>query len=336
MRHKFSQTVFTLATLLTGASLFALSVSVQAENYSGHPKTKAFIESLVNEHKFDRDYVESMLAKAQRKQKIIDAISRPAEKSKPWHEYRKIFLGQKRVDQGLAFWRENKDALEKASQKFGVEKEIIVAIIGVETRYGRYMGNYRVIDALATLGFDYPKRGKFFAKELKEFFLLAREQKQDLLSLKGSYAGAMGFGQFIPSSYRAYAIDFDGDGVADIWQNKVDAIGSVANYFKVHGWKTAQPVMAKAEIFVGADETQLDKKAKPNRTLGDWKKLGFGVNGFDSDRKAMLSSFVEADRTEAWFGFENFYVITRYNRSHMYARAVWELSQAIKSAYSKS
>lgn len=312
-------------------------------DYADHPAAKKFIEKMVTEHKFDEAQLKKMLNQAQKKQPILDAIARPAEKTKPWFEYREIFLDQKRIQQGVEFWNENEKILNEASERYGVDPAIIVAIIGVETRYGSFMGNYRVLDALTTLGFDYPPRATFFAGELEHFFLLAREQNQDPLALTGSYAGAMGFGQFIPSSYRSYARDNDGDGFADIWKNKSDAIGSVANYFKAHGWQSGQPVMAPAQLAEGFDTKLLNTAAKPSRSLKELKKLGFTVKGSHDgkggiDRKLLAEPlhYEGKDGPDYWAGFNNFYVITRYNRSRMYARAVWELSNAIKDARTKA
>jgi len=288
---------------------------------------------MVTKHGFEEKAVRQLLASAERKQKILDAISRPAEKTKPWFEYRDIFVQPTRIEQGVAFWQDNAKTLAAVSQEYGVEPEIIVAIIGVETRYGRNMGSYRVIDALTTLGFDYPRRAKFFAGELEHFMLLSREQKQDPLVLKGSYAGAMGYGQFIPSSYRHYARDFDGDGFADIWSNQADAIASVANYFKAHGWHRGRPVMASVAVTDGADLSDLNNRGKPRTTLSQWRKSGVGVGQrYAANLPAVLLSYEGKAGTEYQLGFHNFYVITRYNRSHMYARAVYELSQAIVAA----
>lgn len=306
-------------------------------DYAEHPAAKKFVERMVRDHEFNGDILVKMLNQAERKQPILDAISRPAERTKPWFEYREIFLNEKRIHQGVEFWQENDAVLNDARERYGVEPAIIVAIIGVETQYGNFMGNYRVLDALTTLGFDYPPRGDFFEKELEHFFLLAREQNQDPLALKGSYAGAMGFGQFIPSSYRAYARDNDGDGFADIWNNKSDAIGSVANYFKAHGWNKDRPILAQAVKGQRFDEKLLNSAKRPTRSLEELEKLQFQVKGdFDKRLLAEPLMYETAEGPSYWVGFNNFYVITRYNRSRLYARAVWELSEAIKSARSQS
>ena len=214
--------------------------------------------------------------------------------------------------------------------------EVIVAIIGVETSYGRNKGNYRVIDALATLSFDYPKRSVFFTKQLENFLLLCVEQNQDPLTLKGSYAGAMGYGQFIPSSYRSYAVDFDGDGFSDIWNNKTDAIGSVANYFSRHGWKVGEEVIVPASFSKGYDSS-LVNKLKLNKTIGELGVLGFSpAQILPTEFKALPVLLKGMNGEEFWLGLHNFYVITRYNHSHLYAMAVHELSQLILERTAKN
>ncbi|SMF20712.1 membrane-bound lytic murein transglycosylase B [Alteromonadaceae bacterium Bs31] len=319
--------LFSMAALLLVSQVYA--------DYSQHTKAAAFIDKMVNEHQFEREQVTAWLAAAEKKQSIIDAISRPAEKTKPWKEYRKIFLGQTRIDQGVEFWNDNAKTLRRASEELGVDEQIIVAIIGVETRYGRHTGKFRVLDALATLGFDYEPRASFFVKELENFLLLAREQKQDPLVLKGSYAGAMGFGQFIPSSYRAYAIDFDGDGFADIWNNPVDAIGSVAHYFKKHRWEKGEIVFSRARVAEGYDKSILNEKVRPHYSLQELAEKGFSpVNkNLRGEEKVVPLVYDGEHGKEFWLGFDNFYVITRYNRSQLYAMAVWQLSEELRYAY---
>lgn len=230
---------------LAGAMLGSLPL--QAADYTG-PNVDEFIAEMTRDYGFAGEQLRDLFKQAERKQAILDAISRPAERVKPWKEYRPIFLTDSRIAQGVDFWRENEAALTRAETEYGVPAEIIVAIIGVETFYGRNTGSHRVIDALSTLGFDYPPRQPFFRQQLKEFLLLTREEQVDPLTLKGSYAGAMGLPQFMPSSFRAYAVDFDGDGRIDIWNNPTDAIGSAASYFKQHGWTAGGPVVARAKV----------------------------------------------------------------------------------------
>ena len=314
------------------ALLSLCSVAAMAD-YSKHELADAFAQKMSEEHDFDKAEVLALLSQAKKQQSILDAMSRPAEKTKEWFEYREIFVKPTRIKQGVEFWQEHKETITRASEKFGVAPEIIVAIIGVETRYGRHAGRYRVIDALTTLGFDYPSRGKFFRKELAQYLLMVKEQEQDPLSLKGSYAGAMGYGQFIPSSYRAYAVDFDGDKKVDIWNNPVDAIGSVAHYFRAHRWQTGAPVFARARIDKAYDKSVMNAKSRPEFTLSELKEKGFTPvdPGYAPTMKAVPLSYVGDHGTEFWLGFDNFYVITRYNRSHLYAKAVWSLGREIKA-----
>lgn len=306
-------------------------------DYSNHPKAAVFIDTMVNEHGFEKEQVRQWLAAAEKKQAILDAISRPAEKTKPWKEYREIFLGQARIDQGVEFWNANAATLRRAAKELGVDEQIMVAIIGVETRYGRHTGGYRVIDALTTLGFDYEPRADFFRKELVQFLLLAREQRQNPLELKGSYAGAMGYGQFIPSSYRNFAIDFDGDGIADIWNNPVDAIGSVGNYFRKHHWERGEIVFSRARIGRNYSADILNEKVKPHYTLTEVAAMGFSpVNQNLTGQEKVVPLVYEGEHgKEFWLGFDNFYVITRYNRSQLYAMAVWQLSEELRYAYER-
>ncbi|MDX1734377.1 MAG: lytic murein transglycosylase B, partial [Halioglobus sp.] len=222
-----------------------------AENYGDNAAALAVVDELVAQEGFERDALLAVFAQAQKKDSILEAISRPAERVKPWHEYRDIFLTDKREREGVDFYAQHRETLQRAEREMGVPAEIIVAIIGVETSYGRITGRYRVLDALSTLAFDYPRRSEFFTRELKHYLILARDQGMDPTQLKGSYAGAMGYGQFMPSSYRSYAIDYDADGVVDIWNNPVDAIGSVANYFMRHGWRGGEPVVFAAQARAG-------------------------------------------------------------------------------------
>src|SRR5690606_15071968 len=263
--------------------------------------------------------------------------ARPAERTKTWAEYRPIFVTDKRIAGGIEFWKKHQDTLNRAAQTYHVPAEIIVAIIGVETRYGQQAGNYRVIDALATLGFDYPPRSAFFYKELEQFLLLEEYAHIDIETTKGSYAGAMGFGQFIPSSYRHYAVDFNHDGKIDLLNDPVDAIGSVANYFHKHGWKPGEPVAGRAFF----DNAHLDMKhlenmidiegLLPKYKIKDFKKYGLVTNEhFDVHEKASAYKLQGKDVDEYWLCLDNFYVITRYNHSRLYAMSVFQLSEMLK------
>ncbi|MDE1461859.1 lytic murein transglycosylase B [Spartinivicinus poritis] len=313
-----------------------LSLGVMAKQTTPTAFDKQVIEHFVAEmeakHKFSRKKLETLFAKVERKQSILDAMSRPAEKTKTWGEYREIFLTNKRIKGGVDFWQKNQQALTRAEQQYGIPAEIIVAIIGVETFYGRQSGRFRVMDALSTLGFEHPRRGPFFRKELVNFLLMSREQGIDPLALKGSYAGAMGYPQFIPSSFRRFAIDFNNDKKVDIWKNSTDAIGSVANYFKSHGWETGKPVLATAKVSGKSYRQALQPKLEPQKTISQIKSLGWEFSTPVVDKtKARAIELTGKRGVEHWVTLPNFYVITRYNHSTLYAMAVYQLGQAIKT-----
>lgn len=322
---------------LTAATLYGSAYA----DYTMREDVQDYIAELAREHAFDEAELLALFSQAERKESIRKAMSRPAEKALKWYEYRKIFLKEPRISQGLEFWEENAETLARAETEFGVPPEYIVAVIGVETRYGRIVGSFRVLDALATLAFDYPtdtgrSRADFFRRELTEYLLLAREENKDPLSLKGSYAGAMGYGQFIPSSFRAYAVDFDGDGLRDIWTNETDAIGSVANYFSVHGWQPGQPTVELVTLRADADLASIDALANstltPEQTVASLAAMGFEVGDLDPQQSAALFRMALEDDAEYWLGLQNFYVITRYNRSRLYSLAVHQLSKLILQA----
>ena len=308
---------------------------VHAGEYDQREDVQAFAQEMQERHGFKKADVLAVLAQAEKKQNILDAIARPAEKAKPWKEYRKIFITDARIEGGVDFWLTHEDTLKSVSERYQVEPEMIVAIIGVETSYGKNTGSYRVIDALSTLAFDYPPRSPFFRQELQNFLLLAREQNQNPLTLTGSYAGAMGYGQFMPSSYRHYAADFNSDGFADIWKNTSDATASVANHFTAHGWKQGEPVLARANISPEFDTSLLGSGFKPQYSLLELAPRGVApvVGGLGTSRKAVLISQEGDYGTEYWLGFDNFYTITRYNNSSMYAMAAHQLADAIKSQH---
>lgn len=300
------------------------------QDYADREEVHAFVSELAAEAAFDERELLSVFRHAQYKQSIIDAISRPAERTLNWDEYQDIFLTERRVREGLVFMHENKDALLAAYDTYGVPPVIVTAIIGVETYYGRIAGNYRVLDALSTLAFDYPPRSSFFRRELKEFVLLAREEKQMITDLKGSYAGAMGLGQFIPSSYRAYAVDFDGDGVRDIWDNPTDAIGSVANYLHVHGWQRDAVITLPIEAEKMPDN-EFNVSLKPTRSIDELNAMGLaGVDSVDGSEVVSPMKLMGKQGPEFWLGLNNFYVITRYNHSKLYAMAVYQLSEGLR------
>jgi membrane-bound lytic murein transglycosylase B len=297
----------------------------------------AFVDYAATTYGVEPQRIRDALAQAQVRQGILDAMSRPAEAVRPWRDYRPIFLNPARIDGGRAFYAENRAALDRIAVETGVPAEYIVAIIGVETNYGRVTGNHRVLDALYTLAFHWPKRAPFFAGELAQLFALAKEEPQlDVTQLYGSYAGAMGMGQFMPSSYRLWAKDGDGDGRRDLLTHKPDVFASIANYFVVHGWQRGAPVVARATRDANAADfvPEGDPKAPdPVYPLAELAARGYRPQPGEpvAEGAALLSLDGDAGR-EYWLGYRNFYVITRYNRSPMYALAVHQLAQAIRSA----
>jgi membrane-bound lytic murein transglycosylase B len=316
--------------------LLASAGTAVLAGYGNEPQVQEFVAVMVDKYGFDRDELLAVLGQAERRDDIIELMNRPAEKRLAWYEYRKIFLTDSRIEGGVAFWKQHADILAKAEEVFGVDPQVVVAIIGVETRYGSNTGRHRVLDALATLAFDYPPRSQFFTSELEQYLVLAREEDIDLLSATGSYAGAMGYGQFIPSSYRNYAVDFDADGKRDLWNSPMDIIGSVANYFHVHGWEDRAPVAVRAEVSGDDYPALLELGYEPNTALHAMRHDGVTpVTPMPDDLEAALLAFEQPDGPEYWLGFNNFYVITRYNHSPLYAMAVYQLSEEIRSAHAQ-
>jgi membrane-bound lytic murein transglycosylase B len=305
----------------------------ESGGYASNPQVQTFINEMVARHGFSKQELEKIFSEAQRSDSILAAMSKPAEKTKPWYEYRKIFLTQSRIEGGVAFWNQHAEALAQAEKNYGVDAQIIVAIIGVETRYGGNTGKYRVLDALTTLAFDYPPRSKFFRAELEQYLLLARADHIDVLTTTGSYAGAMGYGQFIPSSYQRYAVDFDQDGKRDLWNSPMDIVGSVANYLHEHGWDLGATVALRAKVTGTRYKSVMEKGLKPEMPV---KKLGMdGITPskpLPGDTLAALISLDQEGGPEYWLGLNNFYVITRYNHSPLYAMAVYQLSEEIRQA----
>lgn len=304
--------------------------------FARNPAAQRFVRHMEATHGFDPKQLSLVLARAQREDWIIEAMDKPVRKSTStgpngsWNRYKAKFITPDNIDKGVAFWRQHASTLEKAQARYGVPPEIIVGIIGVETRWGRIMGKTRVIDALATLAFAYPRRAEYFTGELESFLVMARDEGFDPFKPTGSFAGAMGYGQFMPSSFRNYAVDFSGDGHRDLW-NPVDAIGSVANYFKGHGWRPGEPVAVRASgsgAGVGALKTGFDARY-PVSTL-----TAAGLTPSGSLGGAGQASLLRLDvgsGYEYWMGLNNFYVITRYNHSTYYAMAVYQLGKAVKA-----
>jgi membrane-bound lytic murein transglycosylase B len=288
----------------------------------------AFANEVSTRQNLPREEVLGWLRQAQYRQSIVDAMNRPAE-AKPWREYRPIFLTEARIRDGRAFLAQHRAELQRVSGQTGVPPEFIVAIIGVETSYGRITGNYRVLDAIYTLAFFYPRREVFFRGELEQLFALRHEENLDLAQIKGSYAGAMGWGQFMPSSYRNYARDGNGDGRRDLFGSLPDVFASVANYFVAHGWQRGQPVMARAQAGAEA-QPFVPENWEPNFSSAQLAEKGYRrADGGDPGLPATLVTLEGAAGTEHWIAYRNFHVITRYNRSPLYATAVTQLAEAI-------
>jgi membrane-bound lytic murein transglycosylase B len=308
--------------------------AVGAEPASYRAGADAFIGEMVARHRFDATELERVMARATYSQAIVDAMDRPYE-AQPWHRYRALFVTPERIQGGVAYWNAHAALLERAAEIYGVSPQIIVAIIGVETNYGDNLGRHRVLDALTTLGFSYPRRAAFFRKQLEEYLLLAREERIDLVGELGSYAGAMGKPQFIPSSYRAYAVDFDGDGRRDLWRSDADVIGSVAHYLARHGWRPGQPVVIQAtgSVTNPAGIAVAEKTpAEPSTRAKDLGRAGIGEAEALEPETLVTLMRLDGETDEYWITLTNFHVITRYNHSNLYALAVHQLSEAIDSA----
>lgn len=306
--------------------------SVRPEtNLAARPDVAAFIEKTHNSTGIDKEWLTQTMNKASIKPSIVDAMNRPAEKMN-WGRYRPIFITEARINSGVKFFHQYQSDLLRAEAHYGVSANVIAAIIGVETSYGANRGNWAVVDALSTLSFEYPRRAEFFSKELQNFLSIAYQMNQDPFAFKGSYAGAMGYPQFMPSSYMAYAVDFDNDGVKDLWNNPVDAIGSVANYLAKHGWKRNGQLADQVVINNPAplqSYFQTGPVRPPKTNLATLKSLGVQTPITTHDPVTLMQFEVTPGHNEYWIGFYNFYVITRYNHSNMYALAVTQLADAI-------
>jgi membrane-bound lytic murein transglycosylase B len=294
-------------------------------------EVKDFINHMYDAYGFKKRSLRKLLKSAQSQPAIIDAMGKPAEKAKLWYEYRPIFINERRIREGTEFWIAHRQALDQASIKSGVAPEYLAAILGVETYYGRLTGNYRVLDALATLSFDYPPREKFFREELEQFLLLTRDMHLDPLTLKGSYAGAMGAPQFMPSNYRRYAVDADSNGHIDLWSDWPDVCASVGNYLKEHGWNAAEPVLAEATVQPDKAGDLDGRKLVLSETIGSLAAKGVSFEApLPPEAPAILIAADDTDGVHWRVGYNNFFVITRYNHSALYAMAVYELATAVK------
>ena len=325
-----------LGKLVTALALaIALGTPAAAHaSYAGREDARAFAAEIASRHALDATEIERALAGARHDPEVIRLITPPTRKGvRSWHSYRARFLDRTRIDGGMRFWREHADTLARAERETGVPAEVIVAIIGVETIYGRNTGNFETLSTLATLAFDYPPRAELFRRELEALFLLAREQGRDPASYYGSFAGALGYPQFLPSSMRAYALDFDHSGAIDFESDPIDAIGSVANYLRAHGWQAGAPVAERARLSP-ATETASLVAAGIEPTLAPAVLADNGVTTADGRTAAAVATLVDLETpgsgTEYWLGYRNFYVITRYNRSSFYAMSVFELAEALR------
>ena len=329
-----------LARTLLAFAAFTLCASAHAAPppYLKRAQVQAFIAEMTQKHGFVKSELEHLFSRARHQSAVLKAIMPGAPGVRSWQSYRARFVNPLRIQSGTEFWQRQADALARAEREFGVPAEVIVAIIGVETVYGRNMGNFRVIDALATLAFDYPLRADFFRGELENFLLFARETGRDVFSVKGSYAGAIGIPQFMPGSYRRYAVDFDGSGDADLRASPVDAIGSVANFLKSHGWEAGRPAALTATVQGQSYRELLEAGLKPSTRASELSALGIRVSApLHADTLCALIALETPDQpSEYRAGLQNFWVITRYNRSSFYAASVIELAAALKAEQIKA
>lgn len=314
-----------------------VTTTASAVDVDQHPPLKQVVDTLVSNYDFDRQALRELFKQVELNMRIIEIMQRPGE-AKPWYKYRDLFVTAPSARRGVRFWRKHKKVLRHAKKHYGVNPAYIVAIIGVETRYGRFTGGLRIIDSLATLTVHYPRRSRFFSNQLIHFLLLAKEQRMEPLSIKGSYAGAIGAPQFMPSSYRAYAVDFDGDDTADLMRSMADSIGSVANYFREHGWKSNQPVCTPIKS-AGTVHTWLsDLEVPPMMTVSEFARFGVRPvdRGIDPKLKAALIELKGKDGPEYRMVFDNFFVVLKYNRSYKYAMAVCDLGRSIEQRYRRA
>lgn len=326
----------TLAALIAFACGAVYAQAPSPPSYAQRAEVRAFVRAMATRHAFDKAQLLRLFRKARREDAVLAAIEPPvAEKAPSWDAYRGIFLSERRIEAGVEFWREHSEPLARAERLYGVPQEYILAIIGVETFYGRHMGRWRVLDALTTLAFDYPPRAEFFRGELEKYLLFARKLGLDALSVRGSYAGAIGIPQFMPSSYLRYAVDFDGDGVADLRRSAADAIGSVANFLKEHGWAAGEAVQLRAKVDGDGYRPYVDAGLRPRYALAELARAGILPATVipAGDPPAALVELETPDApSEFRIGLQNFYVLTRYNRSSFYASAVADLAEALRAA----
>lgn len=322
-----------LAVLLASAA--AAAQAPQPAPFATRPEVRAFIHEMVEEHRFVQQELEYVFSRARREPAILKAIRPPEPKDRrPWDAYRAIFVNERHVRAGSEFWRRHDTVLARAQHEHGVPAEIIVSILGVETFYGRNTGRWRVVDALATLAFDYAPRAAYFRSELANYLRLARDADLDVFSVRGSYAGAIGIPQFMPGSYLRYAVDYDGDGVIDLRASVPDAVGSVANFLKEHGWQPGAPILAQAAVAGEAYRPFADGGVEPKHAVATLAQAGVRAPDAPPEALAALIALDNGDAPREFrLGFANFYVLTRYNRSSFYASAVADLAAELRAAY---
>lgn len=328
---KFSVTCFSCGLLaVLAAAFFACATNALAQRALA-PEIEAFIGEMVQKHQFERERLRRMFSQVRARPVIIRAISAPIT-ARPWYEFRDRYVDDARITGGVRFWEQNAAVLARASAEFGVPEEIIVATIGIETLYGRNTGSFTVLEALTTLAFHYPPRAELFRSELEEYLLLGREARIDVLSAKGSYAGAIGIPQFLPSSYRRFAVDFNGDGKRDLWRSTSDTIGSVANYYRSFGWRAGEPIAVRATVEETDVETLIAAGIKPHVRVAELRQRGVvPLAPVAEDAEAALFTVETEQGVQYWLALNNFYVITRYNRSVNYALAVYELARELRA-----
>ncbi len=325
--------IFQFPLLLLGIWSFSVqAVKLNEGDYRYREDVESFIERVAAKSDYSEQQLIDLFSKAKQQGHLFELMDKPAEKKLEWHQYRKIFITKKRINQGIEFWKKNQKLLEKVEKKYKVPAEIVISIVGIETFYGVYKGKAPVFDTLVTFAFDYPKRARFFTNELEEFLILSAKQKFKVREIKGSYAGAMGMPQFISSSYRNYAVDFNEDGQANLFDSIPDILGSVANYFKSHGWQEGEAIAYPLKLAEKNKLANIEIGVKPSQAWKTLKDSGFSSEADIKDETPVaLIKLQQAKQADYWAGLKNFYVITRYNHSEMYAMAVYQLSQEIKS-----
>ncbi|MEE9451142.1 MAG: lytic murein transglycosylase B [Gammaproteobacteria bacterium] len=330
MTKIFQATSMTLVLLMTAT--FSSNINAEDPPFEERADTRAFIDKMVKEHDFDKEKLKALFKKVKLREEVISSMNTQAE-AKPWYAYKKNLVTDARTQKGVEFWQQHVNALERAEQDYGIPPEIIIAILGIETNYGATQGSFRVLDTLATFGFEYPRRADFFKSELEAFLLLTRENDLDPIGIDGSYAGAIGQPQFMPSSYRHYAVDYNGSGTADLRNSVSDVIGSVANYLKENGWKPGQAVIVQVEA-VDENKHLEFYKLKPTHSIHKLQQRGIEITeDLPSDSLTTFVVLEGEDKPEHWVGFQNFYTISRYNPSKHYAMAVYQLAEKIKKNY---